>query len=52
MDTSTPPIYQRIAQNAFLLRELGLTDAAVARRLGVSDKTVAKAIRWLSRVGG
>ena len=42
-----PPVYQRIAQKALHLRELGLRDAAIARRLGVTDKTVTKAIRWL-----
>jgi len=45
--TSPPPIYQRIARKALHLRELGLTDTAIARRLGVSDKTVAKGMRWL-----
>jgi hypothetical protein len=45
LDTSPPPVYQRIAQKALHLRELGLSDAAIARRLDVSDKTVAKATR-------
>ncbi len=47
LDTSPPPIYQRIARKALHLRELGLSDAAIARRLGLTDKTVAKGIRWL-----
>ena len=42
-----PPVYQRIAPKALHLRELGLHNATIARRLGVTDKTVAKAIRWL-----
>ena len=46
LGTSLPPIYQRIAPRATHLRELGLTDAAIARRLGVTDKTVAKGSRW------
>ena len=45
-----PPVYQRIAPKAVHLRELGLRNAAIARRLGVTDKTVAKAIRWLKRM--
>ena len=47
LDTSPPPTYQRIAGKALHLRELGLTDATIARRLGVTDKTVAKGICWL-----
>lgn len=42
--------YQRIGAEALQLRELGLADAAIARRLSVSDKTVAKAIRWIKTV--
>ena len=45
-----PPVYQRIAQKALHLRELGLSDRVIAQRLGVSDKTVGKAIRWLGRL--
>jgi len=47
LSTSSPPIYQRIAQKALHLRELGITNAAIARRLDVTDKIVAKGIRWL-----
>jgi predicted transcriptional regulator len=36
----------RIGEKATHLRELGMSDKAVARALGVSDKTVAKAIGW------
>jgi len=39
--------YQRIARKALHLRELALSDRAIAVRLGVTDKTAAKAIRWL-----
>jgi biotin operon repressor len=40
------PAYQRIAPRAIVLHQLGLSQAAIGRRLGVSDKTIAKAIRW------
>jgi plasmid maintenance system antidote protein VapI len=39
-----PPLYQRIAVKAKHLRELEMSDKAIARALGVSDKTVTKAI--------
>ena len=47
VDTLDPPTYQQIAPKARHLRELGLSDRTIARRLGVTDKSVAKAIRWL-----
>ena len=50
LNTFPPPIYQRIARKALHLQELGLSDAAIARRLGVTDKTVAKGIHWLKSV--
>ncbi len=37
------PVYLKIADNAKHLRELGMSDRAIARALGVSDKTIAKA---------
>jgi hypothetical protein len=37
--------YRRIAAKARQLRELGMSDRAIARSLGVSGKTIAKAIR-------
>jgi predicted transcriptional regulator len=37
-------VYVLIADKANHLRELGMSDKAIARALGVSDKTVAKAI--------
>jgi len=49
-ETLEPPAYQRIARKALHLRELGLSDRAVAARLGVADKTAAKAIRWAASV--
>jgi hypothetical protein len=36
-------MYLRVADEAKHLRELGMSDRAIARALGVSDKTVAKA---------
>jgi len=36
-------MFLRIAGGAKHLRELGMSDRAIARALGVSDKTVAKA---------
>ena len=38
------PLYARIGGKARQLRELGMSDKAIARALGVSDKTIAKAI--------
>jgi orotate phosphoribosyltransferase-like protein len=49
LDRSDMPIYMRIAQKAEHLRELGMSDKAIARALGVSDKTVAKATAFQSR---
>ncbi len=47
VEISELPAYQKIARKALHLRELGLSDRAIAVRLGVTDKTAAKAIRWL-----
>lgn len=44
VDQREVPVYLRIADKAKLLRNLGMSDKAVARALGVSDKTVAKAV--------
>jgi transposase len=38
------PVYLRIATKAKHLRQLGMSDKAIARQLRVSDKTVAKAV--------
>jgi len=42
-DGGEMPVYLKIADNAKHLRELGMSDRAIARALGVSDKTIAKA---------
>ena len=44
VDQVETPVYLKLADNAKHLRELGLSDKAIARALGKSDKTVAKAI--------
>lgn len=53
------PVYLRIADRAKHLRELSMSDRAIARALGVSDKTVAKAAgeagtrgSWRTELGG
>ena len=51
LDTEAPPVYQQIAPKAFQLKQLGMSNSAIARRLGVTDRTVAKAIAWLGRAG-
>ena len=43
VDQTELPVYLRIADKAKHLRELGMSDRAIARAMGVSDKTVAKA---------
>ena len=43
VDHADVPVYMRIAEKAKHLRELGMSDKAIARAIGVSDKTVAKA---------
>jgi predicted transcriptional regulator len=48
VDQTEVPVYLRIAEKAKHLRELGMSDKAVARVLGVSDKTIAKAVRSAS----
>lgn len=47
VETSVPPAYQRVARKALHLRELGMSNRAIAGRLGVTDKTIAKAIAWV-----
>lgn len=44
VDAGSTPVYLAIGEKAAHLRELGISDRAIARALGVSDKTVAKAI--------
>jgi hypothetical protein len=43
VDAGSTPVYLEIQENAARLRELGMSDRAIAQALGVSDKTVAKA---------
>jgi hypothetical protein len=43
-DAGSTPAFLRIAAKAAHLRELGMSDRAIAQALDVSDKTVAKAI--------
>jgi hypothetical protein len=43
VDHAELPVYLRIAGKAKHLRELGMSDRAIACALGVSDKTIAKA---------
>lgn len=50
LEATLPPIYQRIAERALHLQQLGVSDSAIARRLGVTDKTVRKAIGWIRGV--
>jgi hypothetical protein len=52
LETKAPALYQRIAEKAAHLRELGLSFAATARCLEVDDKTVAKAVWWFLRRRG
>jgi hypothetical protein len=52
VDNAEVPVYLRIAEKAKHLRELGMSDKAIARTLGVTDKTVAKAIGLAARGPG
>jgi DNA-binding CsgD family transcriptional regulator len=47
LETRPQPQYQVIAERALQLRQLGMSDLAIARALGINDKTVAKSIRWV-----
>ena len=44
VDRAEMPVYVQIGEKAMRLRDLRMSDKAIARALGVSDKTVAKAI--------
>jgi DNA-binding NarL/FixJ family response regulator len=44
IDTGVTPVYIEIRDKAVRLRELGMSDKAIARALAISDKTVSKAI--------
>jgi hypothetical protein len=45
VDIEVAPLYLRIGLTAKHLRELGMSDKAIARALEVSDQTVSKAVR-------
>jgi ParB-like chromosome segregation protein Spo0J len=49
VDAGSAPVYLEIGERALHLRELGLSDRAIARAIGVSDKTVAKSLRIADR---
>jgi orotate phosphoribosyltransferase-like protein len=44
VDHADVPVYLRIADKAKHLRDLGMSDKAIARALDVSDKTVTKSL--------
>ena len=50
LETEPPPVYQKIAKEAKHLQELGLNFSRIAEHLGVDHKTVAKGIRWISKI--
>ena len=50
LDTGAIPIYQQIAPKAFQMKQLSMSNSAIARRLGVTDKTVTKAVAWFRRL--
>ena len=45
VDAGSTPAFLEIAAKAAHLRELEMSDRAIARAIGVSDKTVAKSLR-------
>lgn len=44
VDAGSTPVFLEIATKAAQLRELGMSDRAIARAVGVSDKTVSKSL--------
>jgi hypothetical protein len=52
VDAASTPVHLEIDAKATHLRELGLSDRAIARAIGVSDKTVAKSLRRTSTGSG
>jgi hypothetical protein len=50
LEVGPQPAYQRVARKVKRLRDLGMSRAAIARRLGVCRKTVAKAVSFLRSV--
>jgi len=51
LEVKPPPVYQRIAQKAHHLQELGMSQLEIGRRLGVDRWTVGKALRWFKEMG-
>ncbi len=51
LEIKPPPVYQRIAQKAKQLHELGMNQSEIGRRLGIDRWTVGKALCWLQGVG-
>jgi hypothetical protein len=49
VEETPPPKYQTVAEGAARLKQLGLSEAAIARALGVTGKTVRKAISWFQK---
>ena len=48
-DPSEQPNYQKIAEKALRLKELGLNCSSIARLLNVDHKSVSKAIEWIGQ---
>jgi len=46
VETTEPPVYQRIAAKATHLHELGMTYLEISKKLGVDRWTAGKAVRW------
>jgi len=46
LETLPAPVYQQLAPQATHLRELGMSNKAIAAALSVSDKTIARAIAY------
>jgi DNA-binding MarR family transcriptional regulator len=42
-----PPTYQKVADKAMHLRQLGMNPNRIAVRLGVDRTTVTRALRWI-----
>ena len=50
LEVKLPPVYQRIAQKAKHLRELGMTYPEIGEKLGVDRWAVGKAVRWFGGI--
>jgi len=47
VDAFRPLKYQEIAEQAVVLKKLGLPVYKIARSTGVADKTVLRALQWM-----